>query len=307
MVAARLFAQAKMEGEERNATLPFAVHKAAITGQVSKSYGALFDENAPHFSGSWLVDLLVLLGDLGNIGHGYYFPRESRIVRLAPGWGRIAGGLPIELSEHPDDGIKAMMEETIGRLVKLEEDFSKYDHGTEYSEVYRWQTNTLERIHADLVARLPEKPVSSPPAGIAMFYNAGFQRGRTRNERWNQKMSTDAFIVARTGTSPTHYYVVGAKARHREKEWFEVEKEEARQWILLVEKNAGITNLIRASTSDQVQKFLLPNMLPKAWTTAILACASTVTSTDKGWELEIRPEAGELLRILMRYANIKLI
>jgi hypothetical protein len=307
MVASRLFAQVEAEGGEKSDALPVAVHKAAITAQISKVFGALFDETAPHFSGSWLVDLLVQLGDLGDIGHGYYIPRESRIVRLTSKWGRIAGGLPVELSEHPDEGVQFVLDETVGRLVKLRESFAKHDHGTEHSEVYKWQTNTVEQIHAELCEGLPERAASRPPEEATEFYNAGFGRGRTRGERWHKKIPAEAFVVARTGTLPTHYYILGTNATHRGKVWFEVEKEQARWWILLVEKRAGATNLIRTSTSDKGERFILPNMLPGAWTTAIQACASTVTPVEKGWTLEIQPEARELLETLLRGANILLI
>ena len=120
-------------------------------------------------------------------------------------------------------------------------------------------------------------------------------------------MPAEAFVVARIGTQPTHYYVFGAKVGHRGKVWFEVEREQARRWILLVEKMAGTTNLIRLSRSDRGETFVLPNMLPGAWTTAILACASIATPAEKGWTLEIQPEGREVLGILLRSANIQLI
>src|SRR5207253_7257491 len=115
MVAARLYAQVQAKGVKNGDGSPVAVHKAAITAQVSKAFGALYEEGAPHFSVSWIVDLLVRLGDLGDIGHGYLIPRESRIMRLTPGWGRIAGGLPLEASEHPEEGIHSVLDGTVGR------------------------------------------------------------------------------------------------------------------------------------------------------------------------------------------------
>jgi hypothetical protein len=307
MVATRLFAHVASECGEKSVASPVAVHKTAITAQVAKAFGALFDQTVPHFSGSWLVDLLVQLRDLGDIGRGYYIPRESRIVRLTSEWGRIAGGLPIELSEHPDEGIQSVLERSVGRLAKLRKNFAKHDYGTEQSEVYKWQTSTTEQIHAGLRAGLPERVASRPPDEATEFYNAGFRHGRTRGERWRNKMPPEAFVVARTGTMPTHYYVLEAKAGYQGQAWFEVEKEQARRWILLVEKLVGATNSIRMNTSDKSGSFFLPDMLPGAWTSAILACASTVTLAEKGWALEIESEVLELSRILLRSANIQLI
>src|SRR5262249_29921266 len=105
MVATRLYAQAEVVSDNKPDQSPIAVHIAAITTQVSKLFGALYDETTPQFSESLLVQLLVLFGDFGDVGHGYYIPRESRIVRTRGRWGRIAGGLPIEISEHPETGI----------------------------------------------------------------------------------------------------------------------------------------------------------------------------------------------------------
>jgi hypothetical protein len=308
MVATRLYAQVKAEGGKKDDGPPVAVHKAAITAQVSKIFGALYDEMAPQFFGSWIVDLLIQLGDLGDIGYGYYIPRESRIVRLASGWGRIAGGLPIELSEHADKGIGPVLDGTVGRLVKLRGDFEKFDQDTEHSEVYEWLTSTEEQKHAQLWSRLPERTVSRPPEEATTFYNAGFRRGRTRGDRWHNKIPAEAFVVARTGTQPTLYYLMTAKPGHRGKAWFELEKEEARLWILLAEKMSGTLNLISVKQGDQGGTFLLPDMLPGAWTTGLLACASSVTPREEGgWTVEVQSDALELAVILLRSANIQLI
>lgn len=307
MVATQLFAQASAEDGENNNSATVAVHKGAITSQVSRIFGALFDESVPHFSASWVVELLLQLQDLAHLGDGYYVPRESRVVRLAHGWGRIAGGLPLELSEHPDGGIEAVQSGTIGRLVKLAENFSPHDYGTEYSEVFEWMARSGDQVFSDLCERLPERSASRPPEEATEYYNAQIQRARTRGDRWQNRLPNGAFVVTRTGCLPTHYYVYFPKGAHSGMAWFEVTHEEARKWVLLAERVAGATNRVHVNASAKSAGFLLPDMLPGPWTAAVFACASTVIPGDKGWTLEIQPEARGILEILLHGANIQLI
>ena len=89
--------------------------------------------------------------------------------------------------------------------------------------------------------------------------------------------------------------------------WFEVDKEEARKWVLLAEKLANTTNFIRASKGEQSVVFFLPDMFPDAWTTAIFACSSKIIPAENGWMLEIQQEAHGLLLNLQRSANVQLI
>lgn len=306
-VTSRLFAQANLEDTEGGDIGTVAVHKGAITAQVSKIFGALFDENAPRFSVSWIVDVLVHLADLGDIGHGYYIPRESRVVRLTENWGRIAGGLPLELSEHPEGGIRVVPCESIGRLVEMEQAFSAHNRSTEYSEVFEWTTRSVDLSFADLCERLPARAATAPPDIATVYYNAQYQRARTRGDRWQAKLPIGIFVVARTGTLPTHYSVHVHKEGQRNAAWFEVTHGEVRKWILLAERIAGSKNRIPMSVEGNCVSLFLPNMLPQAWTGAILACASAVIPAENGWRLEIQSGAMELLERLLRSANIQLL
>ena len=193
----------------------------------------------------WGIDLLVLLEDLAQIGRGYCVPRESRVVRLARNWGRIAGGLPLYSSEHPDLGIKSVHDNTIGRVAELIDGFDSHDRGTEHSEVFAWMGRNTEQIFAGLNQDLPDRRSSQPPEKAVVFYNAGFHRARTRGHRWQGKAPRDQFVVARTTGLPTHYFICFAKGSSSW-QWFELSKEEARKWVLLVEKCAGTTNVVRA-------------------------------------------------------------
>jgi hypothetical protein len=308
MVTTRMFAQTLTQNFEKKDAETNAVHKAAITSQVSKVFGALFDESAPPFSISWVVDLLVQLQDLADIGFGYHIPRESRIVRLAHGWGRIAGGLPVELSEYPEGGIKNVLNGTLGRLVKLSENFIQFDQNTEHSKVFLRLSQSNDALFSDLCEQMPERSSSRPPEVETEYYNAQFQRARTRGDRWQNKFPDQPFVVARTLGLPTHYYVFMPTGAETGNECFEVTHEEARDWIMLVEKLAGSINQIRVTKNDNGSTFFLPDMLPAAWTTAILSCASTVVLAEKnGWVVEVQQEARELMEILLSGANILLI
>ena len=305
--ATRMFAQANLEDGEGSVTMTVAVHKSALTAQVSKIFGALFDEDAPRFSVSWIVDLLVHLGDLGDIGHGYYIPRESRVVRLTEGLGRIAGGLPLELSEHSEGGIKSLQCESIGRVVRMAEHFAPHDRSTEYSELFEWTTRNVDRVFSGLCEGLPERAASPPPEEATSYYNAQHRRTHSRGDRWENRLPNAAFVVARTGSLPAHYSVYVHRQGQRGAAWFEVTHEEARKWVLLAEKLGGSTNRIPVNVQGSSVSLFLPDMLPKAWTTAIFACVSNVVPAERGWLLEIQVEAKELLEILLRGANIELI
>src|ERR1035437_1825030 len=308
MVTSRMFAQTMTQNFEKKEAETNAVHKSAITSQVAKVLGALFNGNAPQFSISWIVDLLVQIQDLADIGYGYHIPRESRIVRLTHGWGRVAGGLPLELSEHPDGGIQTVLGGTIGRLVKLSENFAQHDQNTEHSKVFHWMLRSADAHYSDLREQLPEKSSARPPEDETEYYNAQYQRVRARRDRWQNKLPDHAYVVARTRGLPMHYYVYIPTEAETGNGWFEATHEEERNWIILAEKRAGTINQIRVTSNDNGSTFLLPDMLPTAWTMAILSCASTVVLAEKnGWIVEVQQDARELMEILLRGVNILLI
>ena len=238
---------------------------------------------------------------------GTYIPRESRVVRLTECWGRIAGGLPLELSEHPEGGTESLHWESVGRVVRMAQDFAPHDHGTEYSEVFRWAAKSVERLFADLCDGLPERPSSPPPEETTHYYNSQYRRVRTRGDRWQNRFPGGAFVIARTGSLPVHYCVHVRREGQREAAWFDVSHEEARRWVLLAEKLAGSTNRIAAKADGHGVSLLLPDMLPEAWTAALFACASEVVPVEKGWTLGIQNEAMTLVKILLQNANIELI
>ena len=305
--ATRMFAQASVESDESGNESTVAVHRGALTTQVHKIFGALLDQDAPPFSVSWVVDLLVHLEDLGDIGYGYYVPRESRVVRLAECWGRIAGGLPLELSEHPEGGIEPLGCESLGRIVKTEYDFAPHDQGTEYSEVFTWGGKSVDRLFSDLCERLPERVASAPPEEHTVYYNSQGQRARNRGDRWQTSFPGGPFVVARTGSQPTHYSVQVRREGERDAGWFEVSHEDARKWVLLAEKVASATNRISAKAETNGVSFLLPDMLPRAWMASLFACAARVMPEEKGWRLEVHAGGMALLETVLRSANIDLI
>lgn len=304
--ATRMFAQG-LEGDESGNKGTVAVHRGGLTTQVCKVFGALFDKNAAEFSVSWIIDLLVYLEDLADVGSGYYLPRESRVVRLAKGWGRVAGGLPLDLSEHPEDGVELLEDESVGRVVRTAEDFDLQDQGTEHSEVFRWAGKSVDRLFAELRDRLPRQTASAPPRDITVYYHAEYLRARSRFERWQIKYPRGPFVVGRTGSHPAHYSVQVQRAGEGGTAWFEVSREEARKWVLLAEKVANTTNKVSTRKELGSVSFFLPDMLPKAWMSSLFACAVAVVPAEKGWKLNVPSGAMGLLEDLLKTANIELI
>jgi hypothetical protein len=303
-VATTLYAKAADENTENR---PSAVHRKVIAAQVARAFGAILDHDASNLSISGAIDILIPLGDLASVGQGYYIPRESRIVRLTRSWGRIAGGLPLSFSEHPVAAVKSPQVATIGRIVELDDDFDVVDRGTEYSEVFTWISKSSEQILSLLNQDLPDNS-SRPQDGAVKFYNAGFSRARTRRDRWQVKAARNQFVVAKTNGVPTHYFVCFLKKNLSGWHWFELTtKDKARKWVLLAERWAGSTNVIRAKYIEREVHFSVPDMLPDAWTTALLACGASAFHTDEGWRLVISSDILPLIRILFQSANIELI
>jgi hypothetical protein len=302
-VATTLYAKVTDEGGENS---PIAIHRNAISGQVARTFGLILDETAPQLSVSAGIDILIRLGDLATIGQGYCIPRESRIVRLTRTWGRIGGGLPLSFSEHQEASVKSPPVPTIGRVVELADDFDVYDRGTEHSEVFTWISSSKEHILSLLNQDLPDRRSSQPPNGTVKFYNAEFRCARTRLDRWQNKAVENQFAVARTTGLPTHYFVCFRKEKLSGWHWFELTKEEARKWMLVAERRAGTTNKVRAKHSENEVHLWLPDMLPEAWTAALLGCSATILPTNGGWELGVPRDAFPLLRMLLQSANLEL-
>ena len=202
-VATTLYAKATYECSD---TKSFAVHRAAISGQLSRTFAAILDDALPELSIPVGIDLLVLLEDLAQIGKGYCVPRESRIVRLARNWGRIAGGLPLYSSEHPDLGIKSIHDNTIGRVAELIDGFDSHDRGTEHSEVFAWMGRNTEQIFADLNQDLPDRRSSQPPEkawsftmpdfiALARVALAGRRRHPGTNSWWQERPASQRTIL----------------------------------------------------------------------------------------------------------------
>ena len=299
-----LYAQAKALSGKNEKKVNAAVHHAAIISQTLKAYGALYVDTLPQAVITCIIDLLVQLEDIGHIGNGYYIPRESRVVQLTTGWGRIAGGLPLELSEYEAAETGEVLTSTVGRVVRLLNGFSRKDREAEYSEVFQWLQATTKKKHQRLYNRLTGCSVPRPPADITKYYNVKYRHAKYRRQRWNMQMPDADFVVSYTGIQPRHYYIVETESG----KWYELENEEARRWILLVEEVAGVVNTIPKGNGPLGSKFTLPNMLPKAWTTGIISCASTIEKKEEGgWILEVPDEANDILKTMLSASNIKLI
>jgi hypothetical protein len=304
--ATHLYSELLEEGRGKRSSYPRGIHWAAISGYVSRAFGALVDDTLPQFSPSLIMDLLDRLEDLAHIEQGYCIPRESRVVRLNASWGRIAGGLPLEFSEHPDKSVRSVLHETIGRIALLA-DYNEGDIGEEHSEVFTWSAMNHEKIFSLLSETLPERMSTQPDEGTVTFYNCQSTYARVRSDRWQNKAVRDEFVVARTTGPATHYFVCFADGTRSGFRWFEVDKDEGRKWVLLAEMRSSVQNVIRRQFIEKQTLFRLPDMLPTAWTRDVIACSSTCVRVDRGWELGVLEESLPLLELLLKSANIRLI
>ena len=281
------------------------VHRTAITSHVSKAFLST-DVDTLLNQPSSIFDILVVIEDVADVGNGYYMPRESRVTRLSPSFGRIAGGLPYEHSEHPDSDEELLKPITIGRIVRLDPAVSVDPDTVEYSSVIEWTKQTPRWIYERLIEELPRHGVSRPIEHEVYFYHADPKRGYSRRDRWRTKEPKATFGVARCGMSPVHYFLFGNVRGRSDHEWIELTKEAARKWILLMERTADIRNRMQTIREGSQLSFTLPDMLPREWTSAILACATDALVIEKGWRVTCDASTEQALTDILTSANIEL-
>lgn len=305
-VVSRLYGESGQQLQAGEATSNGGIHRTAIVSQVTKSFGALLNSDASSLSASRILDLLLELEDVAHLGNGFYIPRESRVVRLGDDWGRIAGGLPLEFSEHSEAGIETVSAVSLGRVVRIKDTSGFVDEMSEYSEVFEWSQMSDKHRFSTLLERLPKEMLASPPASSVVYYNSGIRRARSRRDRWLEKNPGGSFTVARGVTLPASYYVCLEGRGGPRINWFEVDSNEARKWILLSERIHNVTNTIRRGIGEGLS-FTLPNMYPNSWTQAFLAVASLAVESDNGWQLEVQTCFEDLVLKLTDAANTRIL
>ena len=226
---------------------------------------------------------------------------------FSSGWGRIAGGLPLASSEYADIGIaNNLSSSTTGRIVATNERFNSAAPDIEHSEVLCWTKKKPDELLANLSSQLPERPSLEPSEGSVRFYHARLKSSRTRRDRWQIEPPKELFAVARTAMAPVHYFVHFAANPTRSR-WFSVQRDEARKWLLLAERQFLATNLIYAEENDGQVRAKLPDMLPDSWTVALLSCGSTVVSTETGWDVIVPTDVLPLFQLMLKAANLRIL
>lgn len=289
------------------ADIPQAVHRAAIDGAASTALGPVISTDISDVSISRGIDLLIMIGDLAHIGHGYFVPRESRVVRMSRNFGRIAGGLPLTFIEHTGAQIADVHTDTLGRIVPLPPEAKRDSAAVEHATSLRWEAADHDDLFSRLAASLPAKPVSASPDGSVAFYSVASKRTGRRTERWQPHDPGAPFIVARSTHLPRQYFVCLRASRSRSLQWFEVPSDSAREWLLLAEKTAGVTNRIRGTHLDSGLQICIPNILPKSVMRAVLVCASNAVPIDGGWDILVPTRAVPAAAAIFRSANLEVI
>lgn len=294
-------AYTELEGDEGQAS---GVHQNAIVGRVTKAVGALFELAQPEFSISETIDLLVRLGDLGDLGNGYIIPRESRLMILDSAWGRVVGGLPMQPQDYSELEVAPLRCKTMGRIVSLPQDLEISRTTLEHSEILWWSRSGITEVTGYLTNQLPQRTCTKPSEDAIRFYHASYQRNGYRKTRWKTDAPVEPFAIARSITLPARYFVC-LDNRNSGTIWFPIMSEQARKWILLAERYHATTNRLYMEEQDYALKIRLPDMLPTAWTSALLACASNVTVIERGWEAVIADEVRPCFELLLSASNIR--
>jgi hypothetical protein len=129
----------------------FSCHQNRIISVVSARLGLGLACGVDREYLAGLFDILVRIGDLAHVGDGHYVPRESRVTMFAEGWGRIAGGVPLECSGISGKSIEDHLDgvSTIGRMVKLAAGYIPIDW--EEAGIYLWSRASNEELYRHLL------------------------------------------------------------------------------------------------------------------------------------------------------------
>lgn len=282
-----------------------AVHRNAVAGHASRLAAACLRTADETLSVSEGIDLLIDLGDIAHVGGGYCIPRESRIIRFSERYGRIGGGLPLSHSQHSGIGVKEPQIETLGRLVSLSNVPTTDGPMVEHSLAWQWRSQSADALLVGLHADLPTSPVGEPPDPV--YYNAA-RRGQSRRDRWQSHRGSAEYTVARTEHPIRHYYLTRTRRRSSSLiDWFDLDNEVARLWLLWAERDVETRNRLRGTWDESTATLRLPNFLPKPITFALVACASETRPISSGHDLVFPREASSAVEEICRSANVEIL
>jgi hypothetical protein len=297
--ASRVYAETDSNGEGA-----FLCHSNRIVSKVFTRLGSGTACDVSRDQLSQLFKILVKIGDLADIGKANYAPRESRVSFFVDGWGRIAGGVPLECAGVSGEGVEDHLESvfTIGRMVKLSTGVAM-PVDWEICETHLWSKASDNALYEHLLENC--LGVRCPPVvDSCEFYDTNRSGGR--RFRWRQKKPALAtFIVARI-VGQADYFVILPDPKNDALEWFELLQDDARKWIVLAERITKLRNFVPSACFEGYRVVHLPNILPDFLLRALLSCSAATRRTDKGWELRIGDELLDFLVTILALGNCAL-
>jgi len=222
-----------------------------------------------------------------HLKRGAYIPRETRILLFSPTYARIAGGLPIQFSEHKDEGIVLCEAETIGRIVMVANEGESLPPEWSLSRCYTWGAMSVSERVATLLAKARKQTVALTEN--VTFYNPKKPRAYWRGTRWQNSPVRGKHSIARRTGIASDYFLVSDAGGGAER-WFEISYEDARCWLVVIDQMADVAHSVKRRIEDGTIRFTLPMNMPDFCLEAMASASSHLAHEDFLWHFCI-PES----------------
>ncbi|CAN5643013.1 hypothetical protein BH09VER1_BH09VER1_16160 [soil metagenome] len=235
--------------------------------------------------------LLILLEDFAHIRRGSYLPRETRILLIAPGYARIAGGLPLLFSEFKEYGVSLCATETIGRIATVSQVIERPQDWS-FSNAFIWGELSLDERFDLLLARTGS--ISSGTSDNVFFYNPK-KREYYRGRRWQKAPVRGEFAIARREGKTNAYFLVLNSGMTSKERWHDISYEDAKSWLVAIDQAAGTVHSVEKHIEHDVILLDLPMNMPTFCIEALVSIASRVSYEKPLWKFRVPLSLGPVV------------
>jgi hypothetical protein len=247
-------------------------------------------------------DALATLKDFGKLDDRKgYIPRESRVVLLAKGWVRMAGGLPERHNECPDDTGIHLLQGTIGRLAKYSGG-KEIPDSWEVKRTFLWETDFCKSTVTGIESSLDR--VESLADKELHFYHSSKSPWAARWNCWSSSLPREQIVVARSSVaSPRSYFLVD---RTRPTAGVAMNRDAAMLYLLHLDRVNQRQFPCRLEMSGKELVLNVPNLLPSDWHDALLACSLSYADMGNNFDYTLTHEALPFAESILAKAGSKI-
>lgn len=225
--------------------------------------------------------VLVELGDFCYVGSGQYVPRETRIIQVIPGWGRIAGALNISGCGMEDIWMSHGIATSIGRLVRMSPGLECLTRVGRSSLLnakgeIRCLLDTVPEILGSMVSRTPI------PLTDVQFYTCERSKNRIF-AMWHHKPEHQGIVLCRSGTNSYFIALPDSSAEFAER-YLEIDRDQRKLIGQYFRAKWGASETVVAQKGNGVITIRLRHSLPAAVELEMLAVSSAFEAdSEYGW------------------------